>query len=529
MISLPHLILGLRPDLRNQHGLDADSGAARLLGWLLVSGTREYAALLEDTSWMQVPIKGGPRHGLSTLQYVTYGMRPDLQAAFPLPRSKAAFLDWFYTHGIEEFPIWRFLTAPEQQRALLSPEPWASRMKSIAESTAAWPPTRIAVGKRPFGVNLIGYAFGQLGIGEDLRMATRALAKARIPFAVVNFPPGADIPQNDRSVETHVRDEGEFAVNLFCMTAEECGRFYAERGASQLLDRYTIGYWPWELGKWPAAWKMMLDLVDEVWVSSQHTFDALKPVCNKPLFLMPMTVELGTVKRFSSPSAARKHFGLPSRAKLFCFSFDLNSSIHRKNPQACVDAFLQAFPVGKTTAAEVGLVIKAHKPAKPHKTWDKLKSLAASDPRIHIIESTLPRSELLALYKACDCFVSLHRAEGFGRGLAEALLLGLHVICTGYSGNVDFCRPPHADLVRYGMINVNKTDYVHTRGQLWADPDVAHAATLMKKFVRTPPARSKRSWLQFSAGVVGDGYNTRLHEIRRIAESVPSPFRQSTI
>ena len=109
--------------------------------------------------------------------------------------------------------------------------------------------------------------------------------------------------------------------------------------------------------------------------------------------------------------------------------------------------------------------------------------------------------------------LSLHRAEGFGRGLAEALQLGLHVICTGYYGNVDFCHPPHADLVKYKLVKVGKNDYVHTQGQVWAEPDVAHAAKLMQKFVKQPAPHKLKTWPGFSVGVVGKRYSKRLKEI----------------
>lgn len=283
-----------------------------------------------------------------------------------------------------------------------------------------------------------------------------------------------------------------------------------------MRGRYNIGYWPWELSRWPKDWEMLLNLVDEVWVSTQHTYDALLPVCDKPLLLMPMAVELGPVTKFASRLKARQAFKLPAAAKLFCFAFDLNSSMDRKNPQACVDAFLAAFPKDDFSAQEVGLVIKAHKPAKRNRAWEKLKKLAAEDGRFHIIETTLSRPDLLALYAACDCFISLHRAEGFGRGLAEALQLGLHVICSAYSGNVDFCRPPHADLVDYRLIKVKKGQYPHHEGQVWAEPSVEHAAELMRNFVLNAKAtESRQNWPQFSPLVVGERYRQRLEAIRQ--------------
>jgi glycosyltransferase involved in cell wall biosynthesis len=239
-----------------------------------------------------------------------------------------------------------------------------------------------------------------------------------------------------------------------------------------------------------------------------------------------MAVDLGPVKQFKSQRQARAHFGLPEQAKLFCFSFDLNSYIERKNPQACVEAFLLAFTQDEYSDAAVGLVIKVHSPTQPNEAWDNLKALAAQDCRIHIIEQTLDRSELLALYQTCDCYVSLHRAEGFGRGLAEALQLGLRVICTGYSGNLDFCHAPQAELVDYRLVKVGHTQYPHAKGQYWAEPSVAHAAQLMQKVfalpkpVVRPRLNSKSKFKQHSEDyaelsplVVGKRYKKRLKEI----------------
>jgi glycosyltransferase involved in cell wall biosynthesis len=518
MLDLPSPILLLRPDLRRQFAPSNKQKRDLFHAWLLQSGIHEYRALFDNGSFAQTLAETGygPQGSLSALQHMVWQMRPDVRKAFRLPARLAEFQAWFYTHGIEEHPVWHFLQEAERDVVLAQPNPWPSRLKPIIKAQQRPSPgTPTPLTARPFGVNVIGYAFGQLGIGEDARMATQALLAAKVPVTMLNFPPGDDIPQNDRSMARHVKKKGEFAVNVFCMTAEENGRYYAERGITQFTDRYNIGYWPWELGKWPHQWEMMLELVDEVWVSTEHTRAALAPVCTKPLHVMPMAVELGPVKKFASRKQARKHFGLPADATLFCFAFDLKSWIERKNPEACIEAFLEAFPAKAKDNPDVGLVIKTGKPPASHPAWQRLKKLAARDARIHIIEGTLQRPELLALYQACDSFVSLHRAEGFGRGLAEALLLGLHLICTGYSGNVDFCKGGAADLVRYKLVKVRKNEYVHPDGQAWAEPDVHHAAQLMRAFAARGSVGKQGQFPQFAAANVGKLYRKRLQEIAK--------------
>lgn len=515
VIDVRALILLLRPDLRSSLAFDLTENLDRFVAWLVTSGLREYRALGEDPVFLEeLRRRGGPDQlFLTGLQLAIWNARPDVRRNFPLPDKVRGFLSWFYTYGLTEHEYWYGLVDDEQKMILSLPEPWHSRVRTMIRR--AQPSEEILpFASRPFGVNVIGYAYGQLGIGEDARMAARALLAVGLPMTMLNFPPGTDVPQNDRSMAEHVSQSGAFAFNFFCMTAEENGRYYAERGRLQFRDRYSIGYWPWELSKWPKDWEMMLDLVDEVWVSTQHSYDALAPVCSKPLLVMPMAVELGSVAEFASRKKARRHFGLAEKATLFCFSFDMNSSVHRKNPQACVDAFLAAFEKADFAAAAVGLVIKAHKPTLRNRAWEKLKRLAARDDRIRIIEATLPRPELLALYQACDCFVSLHRAEGFGRGLAEALQLGLHVITTGYSGNIDFCHAPHADLVDYRLINVRKGQYPHGEGQVWAEPDIAHAALLMRNFALGGRHKRRRTeWPGFAPVSVGQRYRARLEAI----------------
>jgi glycosyltransferase involved in cell wall biosynthesis len=495
---LVDLILQLRPDLRSHFDIGTPGtpdGWLRFYEWLITAGHAEYRSLSCDPDFLSLLHRRHPPTKLSLLELLIYAIRKDVRAEHPVGEDVNGYIGWFERHGIDEHGLSHWFA----------------------------PPPSDATATRPFGVNLIGYAFGQLGIGEDIRMAAGAMKDAGIPFSVVNFAPGPHVPQGDRSIEAHLRHDAPYSVNLVCLTAIEHGRFYAEHGRTLTDGRYNIGYWPWELSRWPDEWKGLTRLVDEVWVSSTHTFDALASELSVPVLLMPMAVDLGRVARRS-----RADFGLPQGARLFCFSFDLKSSIHRKNPRACVEAFLRAFPKGNGRKAptlpsprgegeevpEVGLVIKVHPPRGRNAAWAELKALAARDKRIHIVEETLSRPELLALYKACDCFVSLHRAEGFGRNIAEALALGLHVIATGYSGNMDFCQPPHCDLVRYRLVKVRKGQYPYGEGQVWAEPDVDHAAGLMRQFAARPTPR-KRPALDkaYSVESVGQNYRLRLAQV----------------
>lgn len=513
-LDFKKLILSFRGDLRRRFITSNELDEQAFFSWLVTSGIKEYPSLLMDRSLCdELKTKIFFKNCYITkVQAAIYNARLDLQSIFTLPEKKNEFLAWFDRHGIDEYDLSAFLIEPKKNIL-------ANQVVSALDRVNSYKSGQLRLIKnqlpnRKFGVNLIGYVYGQLGIGEDLRMLARALIVAGVPISLLNFKPGENIPQNDFSMSGYVSNSGDYAINIFCMTAEEQARFYIERGGDQFVGRYNIGYWPWELSVWPKEWLACLDLVDEVWVSTKHIYDSLLSVCNKPLYVMPLTVELGDIRMFSSRSEARGYFGLPESPILFCFAFDQNSYVERKNPQGCIDAFKKAFPVDKFDEQKVGLVIKVHALAQEDATLEKLKKFALTDRRIYLIASTLSRPDLLALYKTCDCFISMHRAEGFGRCIAEALELGLHVICTGYSGNVDFCRGPQCDLVKYKLIPIMDGQYPYCENQVWADPDIDHAAFLMRQyFEKSGGVVALNHWPQFSALENGRVYKARLLRI----------------
>lgn len=489
-IWLLSLLERLRPDLRPS----VLTSRHDFIAWLITHGIREYPIFRNHCYFRQYLSEKDDNLPMTRLQAALYNSRPDVRKLFPLPARLAQFNLWFLRHGIREHNLDSFIApslAPQQ------PATFAGRLSANSCSNR----------NAGLGVNLIGYPFAQFGVGEDLRMTARALEQADVPFTIINFPPENNASENDRSLERHVGEDAPYPVNLFCMSAPDLARFYLKRGADFFRNRYNIGFWPWELAQWPAEWADLTRLVDEVWVSTTHIYKSLAAVSDVPVLVMPLAVETGDV----SP-LGRRDFGLPADSFLFCFAFDPKSAISRKNPSACLAAFRMAFPLD--ARENVGLVIKSHKPQSSSVEWEMLRSSAAKDPRIFIIEGTLPRSSLLALYKSCDCFLSLHRAEGFGRNIAEAMLLGLDVIATGYSGNVDFCRDQESVfLVDYSLVPIRSGEYPHGEGQLWAEPDIRHAAELMRICASRKRAARKSASFQFSLDAAGSLYKNRLAAI----------------
>tara|TARA_R100001369_G_scaffold92846_1_gene140365 strand:- start:14326 stop:16254 length:1929 start_codon:yes stop_codon:yes gene_type:complete len=363
--------------------------------------------------------------------------------------------------------------------------------------------------EKPFGVNLIGYARGELGIGEDVRMLAAAFESASVPFNIINVEPGANVSQKDTSAEQWVSESFDYAINIFCMTGIEMSRMSMEKGLGWLNGHYNIGLWPWELPVWPTAWQHAWYLVDELWGISRYTANAYSaaPVPVKP---MPLPVDIST----SDVVADRQKWELPKEDYLFVFSFDMNSTLTRKNPIAIVESFIDAF--ASQPEKRVGLVIKVSHLNKKNPTWKPLEKLLNQDPRLYLISGELRKPDVLSLYKSCDCYVSLHRAEGFGRGLAEAQLLGLDLIATGYSGNMEFCTNNATHTVDYQLVSLKAGEYFYGEGQQWAEPDIQHAARLMQECAAKarnhghdyPVAR-------FAPRYCGEVYRERLQEIAR--------------
>ena len=260
---LVSLIRRLRPDLCRKFKTHRQI-SLEFASWLVANGTKEYQSLIENAAFQRVLSQPLPGICLTPLQSLIYLERLDVRKIYPLPSRRSDYLHWFYCHGVAEHKLWPWLSVEDWNLyGHYAPEQVIQYAKNLK---AKKKPTQ----NRPMGVNLVGYAFGQIGIGEDVRMTARALQSAHVPCCIVNFPPGKEIPQSDYSMKDLVCNEGPYAVNIFCMTALETGRFYAERGKSQFEGRYNIGYWPWELARWPDAWMDLTRLVDEVWVSTRH-------------------------------------------------------------------------------------------------------------------------------------------------------------------------------------------------------------------------------------------------------------------
>jgi glycosyltransferase involved in cell wall biosynthesis len=218
-------------------------------------------------------------------------------------------------------------------------------------------------------------------------------------------------------------------------------------------------------------------------------------------------------------SLRRNHFQLPKHSFLYLFVFDFNSHLKRKNPQAVIDAFKRAF---RPNEHGVGLVLKVMNPKENNKAWQAFLALCKQDTRIHLIRETLDRPDILGLIECCDAYVSLHRCEGFGRTLAEAMCYGKPVIATNYSGNADFMASGLSYPVNFTLTPLGKGEYhfIEDSDQaVWADPDISHAAQQMQNAFRDTKNAALSAKIkdyasnQFSAKRIGTLMIERLQKI----------------
>lgn len=494
----------------------ADDNPAALSAEQLAYALPSHKILSEDPTIQRARVGTQQQLGLPLLACLYWLETPSLQLRFPMPLRRSSYEVWWQQQGPKHYK--------EADRAL---EAAARQLDSAAPFS-----------EKAFGVNLIGHAYSVFGLGEYLRMIAKALEAADVPFCVVNIPATNGAKTTDDSLKAKslsIDAERPYAFSIYCMTADT--HLDLARHGDTGIRTYSIATWFWELDRWPQRLTAALVLADEYWPCTDLIHRALqgaKDAINHsnspsplrhPILTIPPVVDLGhfpSMPSLDERQKVRKMWGLDPDAILFSFSFDLNSRIARKNPQAVVNAFLRAFPKSATNTSSVGMVIKSFPPRRPEPLWEELKTLVVNDPRITIIEQDLDRSRILSLYGCCDCFVSLHRSEGLGLGMAEAFQLGLDVIATHYGGNVDFCSGPLAHPVPYQLIPVEAGEYPDHEGMVWAEPDIVRAAELMvdvaqKRFLQpiTSPEVIDVYRARFSAMTVGAVMRHRLEELWR--------------
>ncbi|MBB5958775.1 glycosyltransferase involved in cell wall biosynthesis [Saccharothrix tamanrassetensis] len=405
-------------------------------------------------AWLTSPATPAQRaSGMNRLLHGVWQSRIDLRAAFPRPLDALdpGFRDWCTRHGVDEgIPTWALPV----------------------------PPREVAPPVDAFGVNVAGYHTAELGIGEMGRVILNVVEAAGIPHVSV---------VDEHSVRGTARTgvaapdsvgRPRYPVSLITVNGDFT-RPLLEADPEVGHGRYRIGLWAWELAEFPATMHHF-GFVDEVWTVSDFVRRAVEPHSPVPVRTVPIPV----VERAPVRAEPRR----PGETTGFLFAFDFNSTAQRKNPWGVVTAFQRAFP-GRT---DVKLVIKSTNAHLHTGAAERLRLMTADDPRITLVERYLGAGELAELYATSHAYVSLHRSEGFGLTVAEAMMRGLAVVSTDYGGTSEFVTPAVGWPVPHTMTEVGEGWPPYQPNARWADPDLDAAARAMREIADDPDEAHRR-------------------------------------
>lgn len=335
--------------------------------------------------------------------------------------------------------------------------------------------------KKLAGLNIIGFLKGELGIGEAARGMMRAAIAANIPISLIDFEQTKARQQED--IDHSLFKGFLYNVNLCHINADGVPVLVKHFGKKNFRNHYNIGYWCWELPRFPDSWFDNLKYFDEIWTLSSFCQEAIARKSKIPVICVPPCID--TNKKVNL-SISRKDLFLPEDGFIFYNMSDAFSFPERKNPISVIKAYCKAFPRGD---GKTYLVLKISNSDQCPDIMKKIYRLISNNPSILLIEKYFTREELTAMLNNIDCFVSLHRSEGFGLGLAESMVLGKPVITTGWSGNMEFTTADNSMLVDYQLTELQDTYGPYEKGQVWAEPDIDDAANKMIKIVQDEELR----------------------------------------
>jgi glycosyltransferase involved in cell wall biosynthesis len=322
---------------------------------------------------------------------------------------------------------------------------------------------------RPLGLNVTGFAQGVYGIGESTRAYWHAARLTGLPCVLRNIP--NQVHLNADTSLTDFVEENPYRVNLMTFSFDYARRFYRDMGPRFFAGRHNIGLWFWEQENFPVRWHSAFDYYNEIWVATEFVRRSIAAVSPIPVYKIAHPVSVDAATAVSD----RSQFGMPERSYIFLFNFDFCSTIERKNPAGLIAAFRSAFRANEPVTLVLKTINAEREPAARDQLGREMEGA-----NVLWIDRHIDRSAMNALFASADCYVSLHRAEGVGLGMAEAMFLGKPVIGTNYSGNLDFMNAENSLLVDYCMTELSEGVATYERGSRWAEPSIEHAAELMR-------------------------------------------------
>jgi glycosyltransferase involved in cell wall biosynthesis len=456
-------------------------------------------------AWLNEPAEPSQRTTVPRYLRALYRERPDLQRAFPdVPGDDVErFLDWVRTSGVREERI------PQSLLPAVADTPSGPRFARAHDLQA--------------GVNIAGYFTAELGVGEAARLLTRAVEASGTPYATVAY----DLTASRQTHPYTERGDGNapYDLNIVCVNSDRLPDFVRDFGPGFFKGRHTVGYWFWELELFPQTMHDGFRYVDEIWTATAFTERAIRAAGRQNVHTIPLPL----LPPVCAADVTRESLGLPP-GFMFLFVFDFFSILDRKNPIGIVDAFRRAFRPGEGPV----LVIKAINGHFRLNELERVRAAAAGRQDILIVDEYYSPEQKNALLALCDCYVSLHRSEGLGLTMAEAMTLEKPVIATAYSGNLHFMNPRNSYLVDYVRGEVPAGCDPYPAGAAWAEPDVDQAAGFMRRVyenkaeAKEKARRGRQDILsEHSVAISAAAVAERLQHIRSARVTVGRPHKET--
>ena len=416
---------------------------------------------------------------ITRLWYELYKERKDLQETFQdlFGKDRKSFVRWVEQNLKKEYDFNKIflpsnILSESDQIIINQPEVNVTTEKSIAKST------KLNINK--IAINISGYFKGEFGIAEAGRSYATAIKDVGIPVVLNNI----DNPTHRNEDKTFESFE-EFnpnPINLIVVNADQLDVFFKEVSPKYLENKYNIGVWFWESTDSPKEWNNSFKYYDEIWVASSFIANSIAKLSPIPVVKITCPIEIDESKFIRN----RSKFKLKENDFVFLFIFDFLSVFERKNPLGVIEAFKNAFSEEENAV----LVIKSINGSKSPSENKKLQQ-ACQRKNIILFDEHMSRKEIYSLLASSDCYVSLHRSEGHGFTIAEAMYAKKPVIATSYGGNTDFMNVNNSFPVKYKMEKLDKDYGTYKKGNVWADPDTDHASSLMRYVFENPEDAKK--------------------------------------
>ena len=332
-------------------------------------------------------------------------------------------------------------------------------------------------------VNVVGIPGESKGVSEDFRCVTNALNHVGFDVNALIYPEAFN---KGNFKKTFNLFDFRGKTNIFVQSPFLTIELYLKFGKNIFLNHKNYVFWQWEFESISKKLTYLPPVIDEIWTISSFTAKAFKNNLNVPVVVVPQVVSLST-----KVIPNRSEYLLNENCFYYMFAFDGQSGFERKNPLAVVEAFKKGFSINNSL--NVGLVIKAHN--LNHRDLLSLKESIIGDSRIVLINEDFSRQAFIGLMCVIDCFISLHRSEGFGRLLAEAMLMKKAVIASNYSGNLDFMNEENSYLVKGKLIKVSEEDYQaidNSSPLVWYEPDINDAIFKMNEVLTRVTERNEK-------------------------------------